>query len=336
MNYIEVSIEGDFWDYLFKDNLIYLWSFNGDICIYNWDHIVLDLTINNNNVSIYQLLQNKISRNLFKLINRNLRFNLTLDDIEPYRINKFDTPFKQLPISVGTYKDNFYAILDNGLYKAKQLNKSDSDIERLWDSKLFNFNIGKDGKIALAGGTEGLFEHFINQQQTVHVSKKHSTLTYWNKEGIYSSSAKNESYLAILDQNKNNNRDNIEIAEEDIFLQKVIHGGISWSSNKHFYRVFDQNKLEEVKFTHFGKKDKKSSKVIEFASWKGRLLSGGNASFGNVIECENALVVLYNNNDVENIPGDIVTWKVFNNNPYYLNHLGIVFEDKISIRGYQL
>ncbi|MCH7322903.1 hypothetical protein LZ480_13560 [Solibacillus sp. MA9] len=55
------------------------------------------------------------------------------------------------------------------------------------------------------------------------------------------------------------------------------------------YRVFDNNKLEIVHLTEKEGELKNKSKVIEFANWKGKLLSGGSASFGNVIECENAL-----------------------------------------------
>lgn len=338
MRYVQIIIEGDYWDYLLKDNLMYLWHFNGVVSVYNWDYLVLDFTIKNNNPSIYQLLQNKANRSLSKPLTDNFTIELTSNDIEPYLLKKIDSPFNDLPILLETYRGDFYAILDKGLFKVNNLESRLGNTERLWDSKLFDFTIKKNGRISMSGGNEGLFEHYISTKETKKLSDRHSTESFWNNTGIYSASLKDESYLILNnDMNKYFNEDdqNIVIFEDEIFSNKVRNGGISWSSNNRFYRVFDNNKLEVVNFNVVNKELIKKSKVIEFNSWKGRILSGGSAIFGNIIECENALVIIHKNS-FENIPEEVVTWKVNNNNPHYLNHLGIVFENKICIRGYQL
>ncbi|HRX96433.1 MAG TPA: hypothetical protein P5514_05765, partial [Bacteroidales bacterium] len=53
--------------------------------------------------------------------------------------------------------------------------------------------------------------------------------------------------------------------------------------------------------------------------------------FGNIIECENALVIAQSDGNTFTIPGPITRWRVYPRSLNYENHLHVILDDRIEI-----
>jgi hypothetical protein len=55
------------------------------------------------------------------------------------------------------------------------------------------------------------------------------------------------------------------------------------------------------------------------------------AYFGVIVECENALVVMNDENEFFNIPDSVTRWRVYPRSIRYENHLHVISDSKIDI-----
>lgn len=128
------------------------------------------------------------------------------------------------------------------------------------------------------------------------------------------------------------------IKYKDLYFENLIFndsvGMLSWALNGYIYKAVEGG-LESVKFTQrLMQKDYSpfsNAKFIPFQAWKGRIINAGDSSFGVLIECEYALVIMNNENDYINIQGPIARWRVFSEQEKYKKLLHVILEDKISI-----
>ena len=58
---------------------------------------------------------------------------------------------------------------------------------------------------------------------------------------------------------------------------------------------------------------------------------GTTTYFGNIIECENALIVIQSDNDSFTIEEPITRWRVYPRSKNYENHLHVILDDRIEI-----
>ena len=84
--------------------------------------------------------------------------------------------------------------------------------------------------------------------------------------------------------------------------------------------------MSEKDENYFSKKN-----VFQFQAWKGKIIKGGNAYFGTIIECENAIVVLTGEKEFFNIPGSATRWRVYPRSFNYENHLHVIKDDRLEI-----
>jgi hypothetical protein len=75
----------------------------------------------------------------------------------------------------------------------------------------------------------------------------------------------------------------------------------------------------------------KPLQAIQLEQWKGDLISAKVASFGTILELENAIVVVRSDGDIQTIPGEPVQWRVFGRSKHYENQLHILYEDRLDI-----
>jgi hypothetical protein len=87
-----------------------------------------------------------------------------------------------------------------------------------------------------------------------------------------------------------------------------------------------------ARYQPFGKyRDIEYLRRIPIAAWKGNLVSGGVASFGTILEFENAIVVLPSEGDPITLGGEPITWRVFPGSFHYQNHLHVIYDEMIEI-----
>lgn len=351
MKNITIKIEGEFWDYLIKYNELVLWTFDGKIEIYDWQKLIIDLSIKRNDFKILELFQGKSNswpNDYYSPLYENVLIYISKYELRNYIKKELELPFHDLVISIDSYKNNVFVNTDDGLYVIDMLNYIDK--QKIWDSPLYDIRVGTYGRLALSAGDEGVYEYNTTEEVLKNsldvrkidkniylLSNKHSNSVNWVNNYIYSTSAIKDAFITQSNSRieENNYIDKI-IEEPNIFKSyKKQRHEISWASNDKLYRVFGNNNLEIVTFTRDNRQNLSfTSRFVKFMTWKGDIISGASAKFGTVVECENALVIIYNEEEVLNIGGDIIRWKIYNRYHRYNNILGIIFEDSIMFKAY--
>ena len=225
----KIIIEGDYWDCQIYRGRLYLWTFNGDLSVYNWDELVNSIICNENEILAttcaftrgdylynpdFNLFfgNNDIRGILSKQFNYLSKRNIV---IEKQRLIKFlvsaqEIPTKELPTDTDIFNNKIISADQTGLYrytihKSYLKNAASTKPEKLWDCPLLSIKAGNRGNIAMSAGSDGLFE-FMNfdyygitnkpNECIEQISSKHSSFSSWAYSCIYSTSVVNESFLA--------------------------------------------------------------------------------------------------------------------------------------------
>ena len=186
-----------------------------------------------------------------------------------------------------------------------------------------------------------------NKQPIFQVSKKHSSFSNYSFLSIYNTSLIDHSFLALFKWNldKEKFRNNIPprdydgfVSDEEIFSNKSKEHFISWGIEDKIYKSTKRG-FEVIKFNNYANTERGEQrftklKNINLHPWKGKVINGGTAYFGNIIECENALVILQSNRKSLTIPGPITRWRVYPRSMNYENHLHVILDDRIEIHSF--
>jgi len=123
-------------------------------------------------------------------------------------------------------------------------------------------------------------------------------------------------------------------------LEKIVPGkrifhrrGYSWGTQDKICMATD-GCVDVVQYNPWRKTDEARLRPlgsIHLRPWKGRVIAGGVALFGTIIECENAVVVVPSEGEAITLPGEPVNWRVFPRSKYYKNLLHIIYEDRLEI-----
>ena len=125
------------------------------------------------------------------------------------------------------------------------------------------------------------------------------------------------------------------ISEDEIFNTKNERHFISWGIEDKIYKATDYG-FEIIKYNNYAKKengDEQFSRLnsFKFHTWKGNIINGGSSYFGNIVECENALIVVQSDEKIFTINGPVTKWRVYPRSMNYENHLHVILDDRIEI-----
>ena len=139
------------------------------------------------------------------------------------------------------------------------------------------------------------------------------------------------------------------INDNEIFSNHNGNNKLSWGNADKIYKA-SNNGIDVVHFNQFNVKYMSNNDLydlngnhqiltnkqhIEFLPWKGQIIAGNAAYFGTIVECENAIVVLYDtlndNYDSLTIQGPITKWRIYPRSIRYENHLHIILSDRVEI-----
>lgn len=379
MQPVKITIKGDYYDCQIYRGRLYLWTFNGDLKVYNWNEIVQSFIkketdkiamtfcfLDGNYLyksSLIELFKDKDFKKLllskFTQIEKPV-FQLTEKQLEKFLFGQQETPTGILPTDTEIYSNKLYFIHEKGLFSGSaHRNKSDkypvsSRPSKLWDCNLLSIKANKYPQLALSGGDEGLFELNMAtslpsnlervEKKIFQISKNHSSFSNYSFLNIYNTSLIENSFLAMFkwnitkDKNQNDKplRDyDTSISDKDIFDIKSNRHFISWGIEDKIYKATDGG-FEIIKFNNYANEEKGEQKFtklnsVNLQAWKGKIINGGTAYFGNIVECENALVVVQSNGEYLTIPGPITRWRVYPRSMNYENHLHVILDDRIEI-----
>jgi len=382
MQPVKITIKGDFFDCQIYRGRLYLWTFNGDLKVYNWNKLVQSLIkketdkialtfcfMDGNylyNSSLIELFKDTDFKKLLvkkiKNVTRN-NFNLNEKQTKKFLIGVQKTPTGILPTDTEIYSNKLYFINDKGLF-AGSAHRSISEKypvssrpTKLWDCNLLSIKANKFPQIALSAGEEGLFELNMsrskpsnlkiveNSQPIFQVSEKHSSFSNYSFLSIYNSSLVENSFIAIFKWNLNKGKSSHNIppprdydkyiSDSEIFESKAKKHFISWGIEDKIYKATNRG-FDIIKFNNYANIEKGQKTFTKLHSvnlhpWKGEVINGGTAYFGNIVECENALVIIQSNKEVFTIPGPITRWRVYPRSMNYENHLHVILDDRIEI-----
>src|SRR5690606_30649449 len=126
-----------------------------------------------------------------------------------------------------------------------------------------------------------------------------------------------------------------KLSDKTLFPTKSKQHFVSWGIADKIYKARNGG-FEIIKYNNYASEEKGEEKFQKLASfnlhaWKGKVTNGGTAYFGNIVECENALIVILSDNQIITIPGPITRWRVYPRSLNYENHLHIILDDCIEI-----
>lgn len=289
-------------------------------------------------------------------------FELTEALLAQFLIGQQDTPTKTLPTDTEIYSNKLYFIHEKGLYVStahrtgKNKNPVSARPKKLWDCNLLSIKANKYPQLALSGADEGLFE--LNMATSVaenlkrvdsrnpifQISKEHSSFSNYSYLSIYNSSLTRNSFFDMFKWTNKNDGGHKEysirnfdksIKDQEIFGMDNREHFISWGIEDKLYRATTRG-FDIIRYNKFAKEEKGESMFtslnsINFDAWKGRIVNGGTTYFGNIVECENALVIITSDQQVITIEGEITRWRVYPRSRNYENHLHVILDDRIEI-----
>ncbi|MBJ7427339.1 MAG: hypothetical protein JHD28_00030 [Bacteroidia bacterium] len=297
----------------------------------------------------------------FESVTKN-QLSVSEKNLSKFLIGSQDTPTGLIPTDTEIYSNKLYFINDKGLFSAsahRGINEKyqvSSRPTQLWDCNLLSIKANKYPQLALSGGEEGLFELNISKSKPTNlkrieqkapiyqISDKHSSFSNYTFLSIYNTSLVNNSFIALFKWNlgKENlmsfipSRDfDKTVNDKEIFKTQSNRHYVSWGIEDKLYKATDLG-FEIIKFNNYAKPEKGEDVFTRLANvnlhpWKGQVINGSTAYFGNIIECENALIVLQSDKQSLTIPGPITRWRVYPRSMNYENHLHVILEDRIEI-----
>lgn len=382
MNPAKITILGDYWDCQIYRGRLYLWTMNGSIKVIDWEKLVSELhnyhedqlalscAFTNGNYLYHGDIKRFFGDNDIKslLLNKFSKISQSVYSVDEIQLSRFiiyeqENPFGELPIDTLFLSNQVYTITDQGLFSA-DANKSakrkrpvTNRLTKHWDCSLLSMNANKYAKIALSGGSEGLFEFDASsgreedrvdnefEDRLSLISKHPSTFSNYQFLSIYSSSNIGSSFLSLFKWDEIEQKDIMDgmykpkrIMDREIPSAQIFgYNGqeLSWGSHEKIYKAFNGG-LDIVRFNNYAKEDLDESlfsevKRLNFQPWKGEIIGGGVSYFGTIIECENAIVVLQSDGSFFNIPGSATRWRVYPRSFNYENHLHVVFDNYLDV-----
>lgn len=233
MQPVKIKIDGNYFDCQIYSGRLYLWTFDGDLKIINWnalinsliknerDKIVMNLCFLDGNYlyksSLIELFKDTDFRKLllkkFAHVEEK-KFIVTEKLLLKFTMGVQNTPLNLIPTDTEIYSNKLYFINEMGLFSASaNRQKSEKYLvssrpTKLWDCNLFSIKANKYPQIALSGGDEGLFEYNISQtkpdnlkiieKNIYKISDNHSSFSNYTYLNIFNSSLVDKSYLAMF------------------------------------------------------------------------------------------------------------------------------------------
>ena len=371
MQPLKITLYGNYYDCQLYRGRLYLWTFDGDLRIYDWDRVVDRVVERNGEWLTFRygfkegryLYGNK-TRELFEdeeikqivhkryLSSLRRKHILTEHDIEDCIIGQ--QPSSYLPIDTEIYNSILYCSNEKGLFSARahrslsEKYKVSTKPKKLWDARVLSITANDYPQMAVSAGSDGLYELRPGRQEHINVlqeiepqlykvSEKPSLFSNYVYESIYSSSICGQSYISMFKLDEINDRyyrvfernmEENEYSQKPLRQQEVLSWGIRdkvYQATKKELRVLRFNKWSEYnndeRLIELGVMDLESPS---------RLIRGGAASFGNILEFEDRLLVLQSDNNKTVIPGEITRWRIYPRSINYLNHLHVILDDRIE------
>jgi len=362
MQPLKLIIPGEFWDSFIYKGRLYLFCLDGSVLTLKWDAFIENWRVD---PALNIVFKSAFQRSDY-LYRDEVQELLRDDEVLPVITKKFErlaqselhatplmiqravaghqtTPAEFPHADIDIYGDQLFMAGRSGLYMAKCSKKTkhpiSTKVHRRWDAPILSV-AASYGTLALAAGSDGLFElsaspyEFSSLRDPRLVSESPCRDCSWAYYSLFASSDRS-GYLA--DYKKNLSLPGGELARdfEKLETARQIFGsdGYSWGLQDKLCQA-TENVIKVVKYRPWETSEQnriQSIGQVTFEEWKGMVVSASTASFGVIVELENALVVFPSVGQAITIPGEPVNWRNFPKSKHYENQLHIVYDDRLEI-----
>lgn len=207
----------------------------------------------------------------------------------------------------------------------------------------------KHGTIAIAAGDEGLFQLALRRSAGLgrgEVAGNVCSSCEWSYASIVASNHGRSLFVAAFarvreePENKRNKRlvrqfDRV-VTDSELFPrddgQSSAERAIEWGAKDRIYKLTGHT-IEVIRNVSNGRTEfeKAGRHFIDASFDLDAFVDVRVAPFGSVLEFDDGIKVLLNSGAVVDFPGEPVNWRVYPRSLNYLNHLHIVYDDRIEI-----
>lgn len=364
MQPVKLIIPGRYWDTQIYKGRLYAFTEEGDLLVLDWDRLIDGVRIDehlrvpfeyafrrsNRLYSETSLRDPDVKKLMISKFNKlsSKTIEITPAQVEKILISRRKSPFPFPHADSTVYKDTFYIASQSGVFRAtcgknKKFGVSTRP-RKDWDGSVFHVEASYN-RLALAAGDDGLFELavdvFGSDHEPKEVSSKSCTSCSWVFHSIYGSSHETSGFLAdyVRRRRRANDRPISDVDENGRWLRAIVSSddifheqGYSWAAQDRIclatngtvrianYAPFDE--AEQV--TRRGKIDVRLRR-------HGRVLAGGIALYGTIIEYQNGLVVSLSDSTTWKCTDRITAWRNFPRSRNYENQLHVIHDDRLEV-----
>ncbi len=374
MQNLSLGIEGEWWDSLLYKGRLHLFGMDGSLQSFDWERLIQDLgaqlapgaadafrfAFAESNALYRSVIDGKDLKQSFGAVDAD-RFEISKRKLFNYLVDQGDTRFPFPHASSTIYYDRMLVASPEGIHGAIYDNFQDSlrAVEQLTDLPA-NQAWPAYHSLAIAGGTEGLFEidlgldesTWLAPHKPTQVSPRETDACDWMFKNIVAMSIDSGSFLAryetptsavpgpsadhpVVDEAESETISRVlgELDDLESILPQQVRGGKSfvWGSQDKFYQA------ETGRITAF--RSVRDGRIFRTGSFEMRhgiesLVSVQTSLFGVVLEFDSGLLVMTSDEKIHDIPGEPVNWRVFPRSKRYENHLHVIGDAELTIHSF--
>ena len=373
MQPLKITLLGDYYDCQLYRGRLYLWTFDGELRIYDWDRLVNKVIDRNGDWLSFlygykdgRYLYSNKTKQLFEdeefkriVIRRYLSSQkkknvLTEKEVVDCMIGQQSLPSSGLPIDTEIYNSILYYSTEKGMFSAtahralSEKYKVSTKSQKIWDARVLSITANDYPQMAISAGNDGLYELRPGTQNRASVlpeveprlykvSERFSLFSNYVYESIFSSSPSGNSYISMFKLDRNNisfQRIYDKEVEEDTFSSDAIKGEevLSWGIRDKIYQATGDRLrvLRFNKWSEYSHVDRLNDLGMINLDSRSRLIRGGAASFGNIMDFDDRLLVIMSDNKKFEIPHEVTRWRIYPRSINYLNQLHVILEDRVE------
>lgn len=319
-----LSLQGDFFDCQLYGGLLYLWTFNGSLQIYNYTAIIKEwLRLHENNHFGCHAYENDMSQAYISAV-----------DLRRFLLYERDYLTDEFPTGTEILGGELYEANAKGLFGCKvPVFAKMMPVVKISDTPLVHVSGAKRRGLVCAGGSDGMFwmPSSNRQRGLVHVSDRQTIRASFCSPGIYAHSSASDSYLLIM----NGELYGAVVREQELYPAAEVRGygpKMTWSWNNNFF-IAEEHKLKVYDFVS-ATEPMRLKDEIQFFYWKGDFVSAGSSMCGTVVELDNAICLfedLQRKDGHCTIMGPVTRWRMYPRSISYSSHVHIIFDDRLDI-----
>ena len=369
MQPIKITIPGRYWDSFVYNGRMYLWDLDGSVQTIDWDRLISEWSVISRQRLALQCafsMSDYLYKNDVRRLLGDLDIQKTMEDkfeqlvcesliigtrrFESYRLGQQDNPFPFPHSDLEIYQRNAYVAGPSGVTRASVGTSTRYPIStktaRHWDAPVLRM-VAKHDSIALAAGSEGLFEASLrNLNGRVDPVRAFKPVRRGNDEcddcnwvywSIFASNF-NGGFLASFQSATKVNASNHSRQGMGAEFSGVLSGSELWGQGNYSWGIYDkfclvtERGIRIMRYTPW--LEAQSTEMIGEIPLKvlnQDLVSASIAPFGIVLELQDKMVVLTSKIDQFEVDGEPTNWRVFPESRHYCNQLHVIKEDCLEI-----